>query len=205
MRWLGRRVLWDRFRRRLGCELRCDVKGILLVAMSLVALGQEIKDPAGLNPVVVSSRAQMVALVERASVRIGDPIKLHFRLKNVSSGVIKYSGSGFTDDYWLMVTDPSGVQLPRTEKGDRMRRRSVSQGPSISGGLSPGEEEGDSAIDVSELYRLDRPGNYFVRIVRRIGAADPTDPRLMSGDQKVANQIPIEEAVSDLVPFTITP
>jgi hypothetical protein len=60
-------------------------------------------------------------------------------------------------------------------------------------------------VNIAEYYRLDRPGNYFVRIAYRVGPADPADPRLRSGDQKVANQIPIEEAVSDLIPFTITP
>jgi hypothetical protein len=171
----------------------------------VVVYGQAIKDPAGPNPVVVSSRVKMAASLEHASVRIGDPIKLHFGFKNVSSGIVRFVGSGFNDDYWLMVTDASGTELPRTEKGDRMRRRSTSQGPTISAALSPGQDEGGATLDVAELYRLDRPGNYFVRIVRRIGAADPADPRLLSVDQKAASQIPIEEAVSDLIPFTITP
>ena len=177
----------------------------LVLAGLAVVSGQAIKDPASLNPVVISSRGKVVAYLEQASLRIGDPIRLHFHLKNVSPGVIKYVRSGFNDDYWLVVTNALGTELQRTEKGDRLRQRSTSQVVTISAALSPGEEDEDDAIDLAQLYRLDRPGNYFVRIARRIGAAGPADPRLRSGDQKVANQIPIEEAVSDLIPFTITP
>jgi hypothetical protein len=171
-----------------------------------IAYGQAIRDPAIPNPVRVSSRAQLVASLEQVSVRIGDPIKLHYRLKNVSSEVISpVVYSDWNDDCWLMVTDASGTELPRTKEGDRMRQRSTSHVGVVVDALSPGEDDGDHAIDATKHYQLDRPGNYFVRIARRIGVADRADPRLLSGDQKVASQIPIEEAVSDLIPFTIVP
>jgi len=176
---------------------------LALTALGAV-YGQTIKDPASPNPVVVSSRAKVVASLEQASARVGDPIMLHFHLR-VTSGVVKYVRGGFNNDYWLIVTEASGAELPRTEKGDRLRQGSTAQVGTISTGLSAGEEDEDDAVNLAQLYRLDRPGSYFVRIVRRIGAADPYDPRLRSGDPNVGRQIPIEEAVSDLIPFTIIP
>ena len=177
-------------------------------ALALVALavvdGQAIRDPTSPNPVVVSSRAKVIANLAQASIRVGDPLTLHFRLR-VTSGVVKYVRGGFNNDYWVTVTEASGTELPRTEKGDRLRRRPTSLGPSISDALGPGQEEPDDTIDLSQLYRLDRPGSYFVRIARRIGIADPAHPSPVSADPKVVSQIPIEEAVSDLIPFTIIP
>lgn len=168
-----------------------------------VADGQAVRDPSMPNPVRISSRAQVPAYLERSSVRTGDSLKLHFRLRNVSSDVIRNLVlSDFNDDCWLMVTDALGVELPRTEKGDRWRRRSSSQTASVSFALSPGEDDGDHVVDVAELYRLDRPGNYFVRIARRIGT--PPDIPFPKTAQEGA-KAPLEEAVSDLIPFTITP
>jgi len=176
----------------------------LVLAVLTVVDGQAIKDPTMQNPVVVSSRAQLIASLEQSTVRIGDPLRLRFRLKNVSSGVLDLVLADFNDNCWLMVTDASGSELPRTAKGDKWRRLSAFQTASVLYALSPKEDDGNRVVDVAELYRLDRPGNYFVRIVRRIGA-DSRDPRLPSQDPKVLAQIPVEEAFSDLIPFMIVP
>src|ERR1700685_1498667 len=135
-----------------------------------IAHGQVVKDPVRPNPVRVSSRAQLIASLEQVSVRVGDPVKLHFRLKNLSFETISPLGySGFNDDYWLMVTDASGTELPLTKEGDRLRQPSKMHAGSIVGALAPGAEDIDAVIDVSRLYQLVRPGNYFARIARRIG------------------------------------
>ena len=59
--------------------------GAVVLAATAVTFGQAVKDPARTGPVRVSSRAQLIASLEQAAVKIGDPIRLHFRLKNVSS------------------------------------------------------------------------------------------------------------------------
>ncbi len=178
----------------------------VLFAIALAGLGvvygQAIRDPVRPNPVRVSSRAQLIVSLERARVRVGDPIMLHFRLKNVSSGAINLMASDFNDDYWLMVTDASGTELPRTKEGDRMRQPSRAGGDRV-GSLEPGAEYGDyAAIDVTKHYQLDRPGNYFARIARRIGVP-PDVPRPTTLQEGA--RVPLEEAVSDPIPFTITP
>jgi hypothetical protein len=93
---------------------------ITFVLVSLgVAHGQAVKDPVRPNPVRVSSRAQLIASLEVATVRVGDPIRLHFRLKNVSSEAIMLMASDFNDDYWVIVTDASGTEFrtPRSATG----------------------------------------------------------------------------------------
>jgi hypothetical protein len=110
--------------------------------------------------------------------------------------------SGFNDDEWIMVTDASGTELPLTKEGEKWRQPSRVSGPVVVGALFPGGEQGETIIDVSKHYQLDRPGNYFVRIARRIGVPpDVPFPKTAEGAAKT----PLEEAVSDLVPFTITP
>jgi hypothetical protein len=174
---------------------------LMPLACLAVVYGQAVKDPVRPNPVRVSSRAQLIASLEQARVRVGDPIKLHFRLKNVSSEAINLMASDFNEDYWLVVTDASGAELPRTEEGDRMRQPSRTGG-GIVGSLAPGAEYGGGTIDVTKHYQLDRPGNYFVRIARRIGLP-PDMPHPKTAEEGA--KMPLEEAVSDLIPFTVTP
>lgn len=109
--------------------MRCDVKAILLLAMSLVALGQAVKDPVRPNPVRVSTRLQLVASLEQTSVKIGDPVRLRLHFKNVSSEVVGTSMNGWATDFWLTVIYASGTELPRTKEGDRMLRPVMGGGP----------------------------------------------------------------------------
>ena len=169
-----------------------------------VAHGQAVKDPARPNPVRVSTRLQLVASLEQAGVKIGGPVKLHLRFKNVSSDVVGTSQTSWAMDYWLTVTDASGAELPRTKEGDQMLRPGRAAGSSISSLVPPGFEYGAGVVDIAEYFRLDRPGNYFVRIgYRGLSPApgDPWPPKTQDENQKRT----LEEAVSDLIPFTIVP
>lgn len=176
---------------------------ILALVMLRGVHAQAVKDPAEPVAVQVSSRLRLIASLEQSTVRIGDPIILHYRLKNVSTGVIgPLFYNGFNDDYWLMVTGASGEEVPRTKEGDRLRQPIAVSMAAITLHLNPGAEDGDRVIDVSKLYRLDRPGNYFVRIARRIGVPpEIPEPKTPQEGAKA----PLEEAVSDLIPFTILP
>ncbi len=115
---------------------------------------------------------------------------------------INLTWGAFNENYWLMVTDASGMELPRTKEGDRLRQPSKVEISSITGPLAPGADDGDHSIDVTKHYQLDRPGNYFVRIARRLGV--PPDVPYPTTLQEGA-KVPLEEAVSDPIPFTITP
>jgi hypothetical protein len=186
---------------------RTSVFFALALAVLEGAHGQVVKDPVRQGPVRVSSRAQLIASLAQSRVQIGDPIILHFRLKNVSSGVISpIFYNGFNDDYWVIVTDASGVELPHTQEGDRLREPSTVWISYGRGGLNPGVDDGDRVIDVGKLYHLDRPGSYFVRIARRMGVPpDIPFPKYPEVSVEEIAKVPIEEAVSDLIPFTIVP
>jgi hypothetical protein len=175
---------------------------ITLIGLS-TARGQAVKDPALPNPVRVSTRVQMLVSLERASVKIGEPVRLHCHLKNVSSEVVHSGETAWSDDYWLVVTDASGAELPRTPLGDRKRRPARAAVHAIMIALDPGEERDEGVTNVAELYQLNRPGKYFVRIAFRLGP-QPGDPWPPSTEEERLKG-PREEAVSDLIPFTITP
>lgn len=178
----------------------------LLSAIAMIGAGvygQAVKDPARLNPVRVSSRAQVIASLEEARPKLGEPIILHYRFKNVSSQPLAVVSSEVNTDYWVMVTDAPGTELSLTKEGSRLREPPMVSN-TIRGSLGPGADLGEHSFDLRKLYQLDRPGDFFVRIARRMGT-DPNDPRLPSQDRKVLAQIPIEEAVSDLIPLTIVP
>jgi hypothetical protein len=95
------------------------LSAIALLGIAAV-YGQAVKDPVEPNPVRVSSRAQVIASLEQASVKLGAPMVLHYRLKNVSPQAIQ-----LLDDcsfsYWVMVTDASGTELPLAREGRRRR------------------------------------------------------------------------------------
>jgi len=144
--------------------------------------------------------------MEHASAKIGDPIRVNYRLKNVSSEVVRVPQGGQEFDCWFIVTDASGAEVPRTALGDRVIAGIDPPGyvrahGSVRGFLDPGQEGFGSSAELTELYRLDRPGKYFVRMAYRSIA--PSQP--VPATQEERNKIPREEAVSDLIPFTITP
>jgi hypothetical protein len=182
------------------------VKGfIFLLASSLalsVALGQAIRDPGVPNPVRASTRLQMLASVERGSVKLGEPIELHMHAKNVSSVALKLSHNMEPYEYRVIVTDASGAELPRTPLGRSMLTVEPMsfRDPVV---LEPGAEDQEVVWDLAKIYELTRPGKYFVRAMFRGPYPAPGAPRPTTYEE--TRTFPVEEAVSDLIPFTITP
>ncbi len=88
--------------------------------------------------------------MEQTRVKLGDPIKLHFRLKNVSFEAVNVVWGPFNENYWVMVIEASGRELPLTKEGERLRQPSKVEIHSISGALGPGTDDGDHAIDVAK-------------------------------------------------------
>jgi hypothetical protein len=157
------------------------------------------------NPVRVSTRLQLIASVERASVKQGEPIRLHFHYKNVSTKVVTLRENGWMQDYELTVTDTSGAEPPRTALGQRWLQEQrngmlLHSGPFV---LAPDEEGKDGLIDVGKIYQLNQPGRYFARLMFGSIQRDPTEPKPATIEE--AQKMTIEEAVSELIPFTITP
>jgi hypothetical protein len=169
----------------------------LLVGTGLMA--QSVKDPKWPNPVRISSRLQMLAGIERTEAKRGEPVIIHFHIKNASQEVLQPRHG----DYVVVVMDATGAEPPRTEHGKQMLDSiEISSRSDV---LAPGAELGELAWDLTKIYDLSTPGRYFVRALFSGLGADPTDTRLRSNNTKILSQVPIEEAVSDLIPFTITP
>ena len=62
------------------------MKGFGAIAMICAAMyGQAVKDPALPIPVTASTRLKLEAEIKPATVKLGEPINIKFRLTNVSS------------------------------------------------------------------------------------------------------------------------
>ena len=171
-----------------------------MVLLGAVAIrGQAIKDPSLPNPMQVSIRLLMLASVEKASFKVGEPVLVNSRLKSVSSIMARVVSSRFQ----VVVTDAAGRELQRTKYGKDMLTM-FDFSPRVDE-IAPGAEQGGASWDLRMVYEVTQPGRYFVRMMHTLGSADLNDPRRGTNDQKVADQIPIEVAISDLIPFTITP
>jgi hypothetical protein len=101
------------------------VKGFLfLLAASFCARvvhGQALRDPALPNPVRISTRLQVVAAIERQSFKLAEPVRVHFRTKNVSSAVLRIRNLDTAQDYGVIVTDASGFEPMLTPLGSLLR------------------------------------------------------------------------------------
>lgn len=108
-------------------------------------------------------------------------------------------------DYELKVTDASGAEPPRTALGERWLQEDR-MGVLIHSGsfdLKPGEESQVGLLDLAKIYQLYEPGKYFARLTFRGFRRDPSEPAPKTFEE--AQEMTIEEAVSDLMPFTIIP
>jgi hypothetical protein len=119
---------------------------------------------------------------------------------------IKVGTMNDTQDYRLIVVDSSGTELPRTAFGEnwlQQQREGVllhSQGPLP---LEPGEEGPEFVLNVAKVYQLTRPGTYFARLILRLIWPDPGERRPTT--VKEAQKLPVEQVVSKMIRFTITP
>jgi hypothetical protein len=71
------------------------------------------------RPVVVSNRIQVFAELTQSPFRVGQPVEIAIRLKNVSPTSVRVGDSDPAVDFELVVTDAAGSEPPRTEYGKR--------------------------------------------------------------------------------------
>ena len=180
----------------------------LLIALSLAhALhGQVVKDPVAPNPVRVSTRLQLVLELQQPKVKSGERVGARTTYENISPSAIDVGSGDWTLDYAVTVTDELGRECPRTALGERWlneQREPVllrSEGPVH---LEQGTEGKEISMDLAKIYQLTKPGVYFVRFLYRSIWPDPGESRPTSVED--AQRVPIEEAVSNVVQFEITP
>jgi hypothetical protein len=166
-----------------------------------VAYGQGTSPMATTSAVRASTRLQMLASVEQAVVKAGEPVKMHFHYRNVSSKDVWLADNGWEQDYELIITNASGVEAALTDRGNRWRQLGVTiemrllsaEGPRR---VSPGEEGQEVVLDLTKFYQLTQPGTYSARIICRSLRPDPDE--LAKPDTKF-----VEKGISNLVQFTI--
>jgi hypothetical protein len=181
-------------------------QAIALASMSALN-GQALRDSVLPNPVRISARLQLIATLERANVKLGEPMIVHAHYKNVSSNGLDLSPIARNSmiSYALTVTDAAGAELQRTAageswlRGQRVENTSAVLAPVH---LDPGAEGREFVVDAAQYYNLTKPGTYFVRLMFRSPGPDPNEPRPTTSDPE---KIPVERAVSDLISFTIAP
>lgn len=188
-----------------------------LAAISLAGAleGQAVREPVTKGPIEVPARLQVTISAEQRSIRLGGPVLIHSRLKNISPKPVFLNGNfDWRIPYTLSVTEASGTEPALTPSGQEWRLgrfggSSITPPPS----LEPGVETQDFAIDIAKYYQLTQPGTYLVRMRYRIIWPEGTDfvirvappaprPPPASGQTKLS---PREEAVSNEVYFAITP
>jgi hypothetical protein len=199
------RQVWKVTREWLGC----DVKGFLFlfaVSLTVSAYGQAVKDPVLPNPVRVSTRLELTLTVDHASIKTGEQMGVRVRYKNVSSRTMDLGSGSWMLDYAVTVADSSGAEPQRTSLGERWLKEqrepfiSRSQGPLH---VEPGADGEELAMDLAKIYQLTKPGTYFVRFLFRSMSPDSSDPLPKTVEE--AQKVTIEEAVSNVAQFTITP
>ncbi len=165
--------------------------------------GQVPRTTTQANPVYASTRLQLTASVESATARLGTPVLIKLRLRNVSASSVTVVATANDVDYELFVTNAFGKEMDRTPLGKGIFQ-GVEQSRASMRHLDPGQEI-EAQIDVTRIYNLKQPGTYYVQVLRSQIVPDPSPPRPYGNSNSDAIRIPLEKAVSNKVQITITP
>jgi len=133
----------------------------LISPLSFLLIGVMMPRPA--NQVM-----SLVITPLRQSVTIGSQVKIEAKLTNVSNHAITLHDTNPDCDFTVRVTDAKGNQPPKTSYNQGLKcgtRLALSRDILVT--LAPGESR-DQEIMISRLYALNRPGNYFVQVLRRL-------------------------------------
>jgi hypothetical protein len=147
-----------------------SITRIPLVVLSLLSAGglAAVGAPADrFGPEVKGLRAKVT--LDKPKYMVGEPIKVTYRVKNVSEVNQVLWHSGFWPNHQVLVQDARGKEPPLTAWGQQ-GRRAFSPG----GGrdknfpleLKAGDEDAtEGAYDLMKIYDLSRPGRYTVQYV----------------------------------------
>jgi hypothetical protein len=101
--------------------------------------------------------------------QVGEPIKVHYQVKNVSKEEQTLWHSGFWLNHLILVKDADGKEPPLTAFGQQCRRafspggeRSKNVPVKVAAG---GEDAAYEPYDLTKLHDLSRPGRYTVQYV----------------------------------------
>jgi hypothetical protein len=181
---------------RVRLDTSGTVKGqarLALLAGAFVALlgsdvsGQSSRPQVPFHVAANSNRFQLTAQMEQVSLKSGSPVRVTLRLRNTSSRVLQIVGSTGEYAYELAVSDEAGKAPPMTELGKHLVEDERS-GSRQMRDVQPGEEILDT-IDITNLFAVNKPGKYFLRLMR-----------VVEPERKALEP---EKVVSNAVSFTI--
>jgi hypothetical protein len=177
-----------------------NLRHLVAVALGCAAVlrSQTPGDAFRKRPVVVSNRIQMYAELTQSPFRVGQPVEIAIRLKNVSATSVRVGDSNPAVDFELVVTDAAGSEPPRTEYGKRAFNMEIPILRAATLDLDPGQEVQNS-LDVAKIYQL-RPGSYLARVALGLFPGQASRPSSTYDPTR-----PVEKAFSNLVQFTVVP
>jgi hypothetical protein len=144
----------------------------------------------------VSTGLLMFADIEKAAVKAGDPLIIHFHVKNVSSEAISVTAD---DAYEVLVAGNFGREPRRTPYGEGMPLSFPISSPGMQE-IGPSADGPVGSLDLAKIYDL-TPGQYHVEAF--LGRGHIPDPKTGSNDPRGLLQSPIEEEHCDPLPFRI--
>jgi hypothetical protein len=154
--------------------------------------GQVARVPSRPLPVISSSRILLLAELEATKVRVGEPIWIKFRLKNVSLRQARLVDTWPEHDFEITVADATGKEPPRTKFGDdSLHPQTLLR--SIAVYLDPGQEL-QATMEITKVYQLAQVGVYSLRA-----------SRIVIRESKAEAEAAAEKAFSNTVTFTILP
>ena len=139
----------------------------------------------------LSQRAQLIARIEPATIKLGLPVVVRLTLKNNYRDTLRVMDSSDEQDYNVLVVDSTGKEARRTNFGRRLLDEEK-HFRSILVLVRPGDQV-EASVDVTKIYTLTGPRPYYLRVTRTL---------LPESDDKMDSKV-VEKAVSNPVEFTL--
>jgi hypothetical protein len=123
------------------------------------------------DSLAVASRAKIVISAPSNQIRLGQPIVIKAVITNDSTQALPLDKSvGHANGelyYSVHVWDSQHKLVPDTAYGESVRKKDFRALSKIQEKLSPGQSM-EETINITELFRIDKPGSYTVQVQRTI-------------------------------------
>ena len=116
----------------------------------------------------VTEGFQLSAKAENERIKSGGSALLRVRIKNVTKKDLYLAEVGVAKDYAVRVSSDSRRTIPFTEFGKNLQTSRNDVYMNLSLTIKPGEERED-VLDISKIYDMKTPGNYWIVLERKVG------------------------------------
>jgi|SRR5882724_6081298 len=115
----------------------------------------------------VTEGFQVSALANNELVVSGEPASLRVRIKNVTNNVLYLAEVGVEKDYEIRISRDVSGTIPLTEHGRVLRNTKGDFYSNVGLSINPGQERED-VLEVSNIYDMKVPGNYWIIVERKV-------------------------------------